>query len=90
MDDVAGPIGSQHIETAPRDGTPVRLRFQRGDGSIVDSMRPDETVGRWLAIEDMKTGGAWFDLDANYLLGPVYWAPYNPPPGYTQYTGYRP
>ena len=72
MDDRAGPIGFRHIETAPKDGTFVRLRF--GQHSILS--RADEEIGQWQEHEYMKAGGAWFDRDGFYVTpGPLFWAP---------------
>ncbi len=67
MTDLTGPTGFQHIDTAPRDGSFVRLRFRRVEG---------EQVGQWLAKDHMKAGGAWFDRDGFYVTpGPLFWAP---------------
>lgn len=68
--EITGPIGFQHIETAPRDGSFVRLRFRPGFG------REDrEEVGHWQVHEDMKAGGSWFDRDGFYITpGPLFWA----------------
>lgn len=83
--DTAGPIGFQHIETAPKEKY-VRLRFRPG------LLRPEdrEEIGIWLARPEMPAGGSWFDEDGNYITpGPLFWAPYVRE-GYTFYTGFRP
>lgn len=68
----AGPIGFRHIETAPKDGTFVRLRFRPG------LWMPDdhEVEARWEPHEEMVAGGWWFTIDGGYVTpGPLFWAP---------------
>lgn len=66
MTDLTGPIGFQHIETAPHDGSWVRLRFRR---------REDEEIGQWQNHAHMKTGGSWFDRSGHYITpGPLFWS----------------
>lgn len=68
MTDRSGPIGFGHIETAPRDGTFVRLRF----GGLHEDR---EEIGHWQAHAHMKCGGAWFDRAGFYITpGPLFWA----------------
>lgn len=60
------------IETAPRDGTFLRLR------SRASPLYPHgyQTQGRWEPHEEMPAGGAWFDADGNYVSPyPIAWAP---------------
>ncbi len=68
--EIAGPVGFHFIETAPRDGTFVRLRFRPGIG------REDrEEIGQWQPHTEMKSGGAWFRQDGSYITpGPLYFA----------------
>lgn len=69
MSDVSGPVGYQHIETAPKDGSWLRFRFRRVEYD-------DEVIGRWELHAEMKTGGSWFDRDGCYITpGPLFWAP---------------
>lgn len=69
--DWAGPIGFRLIETAPRDGTFIRLRFRPGCGR--ENL---EAVGQWQEHDEMPTGGSWFDRQGNYITpGPLFWAP---------------
>lgn len=70
MSEICGPIGFQHIETAPRDGRFVRLRFRPGLGR--ENL---EAVGHWQPHAEMPAGGAWFDRDGFYISpGPLFWA----------------
>lgn len=65
MTDMAGPTGFQFIETAPRDGTFIRLRFRRD---------PREEIGQWQRHTEMPAGGSWFDEQGGYITpGPIYW-----------------
>lgn len=70
-DDFAGPIGFQHIDSAPRDGRYLRLRFRPGFG------REDrEEIGQWQRHDHMKAGGSWFDRHGHYISpGALFWAP---------------
>lgn len=71
MVDFSGPFGFRHIETAPRDGTFIRLRFRPGFGR--EGM---EAIGQWQPHQEMKSGGSWFDRDGSYITpGPLFWAP---------------
>lgn len=71
MTDVAGPVGYQHIETAPKDGSWLRFRFRRVEHA-------NEVVGRWESHAEMKTGGSWFDREGCYITpGPIFWARHN-------------
>jgi hypothetical protein len=68
MIEITGPVGFAHIESAPRDGSWLRLRFRR---------REDEETGQWLAHPEMKAGGSWFDRRGCYITpGPLFWAPH--------------
>ena len=67
-----GPIGFSLIETAPRDGSFIRLRFRTG------MLVPEnyERIGQWQRHDEMKAGGAWFDSEGHYITpGPLFWAP---------------
>ena len=69
MTEFHGPIGFRHIETAPRDGSFVRLRF----GGLYEGR---EQIGRWQSHQHMKAGGAWFDRAGFYISpGPLFWKP---------------
>jgi len=71
MADLTGPIGFQHIETAPRDGTFIRLRFRPGL-----SREEREAVGQWQIHPLMPAGGAWLDPEGYYITpGALFWAP---------------
>lgn len=85
MSEITGPVGFQHIDTAPKDGTLVRLRFRPGLG------REDrEEIGLWVESEAMIGRGHWLSDEGYYITpGPLFWAPYKRE-GYTFYTGYRP
>lgn len=75
--DLTGPIGFQHIETAPRDGTFVRLRFR----PWLLMPAEHEVVARWEPHDEMKAGGWWFDRKGCYVTpGPLFWAPSHSPP----------
>lgn len=64
-----GPVGFQHIETAPKDGSWLRFRFRNVEYK-------KEIVGRWEPHAEMNTGGSWFDPDGCYITpGPLFWAP---------------
>lgn len=68
MRDLTGPVGYQHIETAPKDGTWLRFQFRRVEYE-------DEVIGRWEPHAEMKTGGSWFDRQGCYITpGPIFWA----------------
>jgi hypothetical protein len=64
------PVGFKPIETAPKDGTFIRLKPRFAWAR--------ETVGCWVAHAEMKAGGAWFDTEGYYVTPyPRYWAPQN-------------
>jgi hypothetical protein len=66
----------QAIETAPKDGTPVRLTWK---GTTV------EATGRWCPADDWPKPFAsddWRDVAGDdVLLMPTHWQPLPPPPG---------
>lgn len=65
--DMTGPIGFRHIETAPRDGSWILLRFRR---------REDEVRGRWKPDAHLKAGGFWCDIQGFWITpGPLFWSP---------------
>lgn len=69
MSEITGPIGFAHIESAPRDGTFIRLRFRPGFGR-----EEIEVIAQWQAHDEMPAGGAWFDVHGRYVTpGPLFW-----------------
>lgn len=66
------PHGFRPINSAPRDGTFMRLRFRPGILRPADR----EEIGAWQAHSDMPAGGSWFTRAGEYISpGPLYWAP---------------
>lgn len=67
MRDTLGPVGFKFIDSAPRDGSFLRLRFGANFGDR-------EEIGQWQSHDEMKAGGHWFDEQGYYITpGPVYW-----------------
>lgn len=72
MSDLTGPIGFLLIESAPHDGTFIRLRFR--PGLMMPAER--EVVAQWQQHDEMPVGGWWFDREGFYVTpGPLFWAP---------------
>lgn len=62
--------GWQPIETAPKDGTPIRLKWQ---GTTVTA------IGRWTTPE--RAMDEWRDIQGNDILTmPTHWMPLPNPP----------
>lgn len=60
------------IDSAPKDGTYVRLRFRPWLLMPADF----EVIGQWQPHDEMPAGGWWFDREGCYVTpGPVSWAP---------------
>ncbi len=63
------PPGFRRLDTAPHDGTFIRLRFRPGLGR-----ETWEIVGRWQVMEDGYSG--WWDREGVRITpGPLFWAP---------------
>lgn len=63
------PPGFKYLDTAPFDGTFIRLRCRPGIGR--DNR---ETVGQWRVMPDGFCG--WWDRSGFYISpGPLFWAP---------------
>lgn len=72
MKEIAGPVGFANIESAPRDGSFVRLRFRPALWMTAEH----EIEAQWQRHEEMKVGGWWFDRQGYYVTpGPLFWAP---------------
>lgn len=60
------------IDTAPRDGAFVRLRFRPWLLMPADH----ELIGQWQDHAEMPAGGAWFTRAGEYVSPvPTRWAP---------------
>jgi hypothetical protein len=65
------PLGFKYIDTAPHDGTFIRLQFN--PLRLLDIQHP-EMVGQFRIEEGGKFCG-WFNKEGEYLPWPLFWAP---------------
>lgn len=62
------PPGFKRLDTAPFDGTFVRLRYRPFVGCD-----QGERIGRWRVMPDGFMG--WFNKDDEVVGAPLFWAP---------------
>lgn len=66
---IGPPAGFKYIDTAPLDGTYIRLRFRPGLGR-----ENWEAVGQWKITDGGFVG--WWERNGDRIMpGPLFWAP---------------